>query len=110
MTEEQIATFLSEYEQHKDYETLKWRYVKRPGAQAARTEAWYGCYGPTQYLKHGENKEKAPVWREDGSIDYGGRAKWDAWDACKGMTEQEAKIAFVRAIRSALAAPHENFY
>lgn len=50
------------------------------------------------------------MWREDGSIDYGGRAKWDGWDACKGITEERAKIAFAKAMREALANPAENFY
>lgn len=89
---------------------MKWRYVKRPGGQAVRPELWYRCYGITQFLNEGENKTPAPVWKEDGSIDYGGREKWDAWSACTGMTEQRAKIEFVLAMRKALQNPKENFY
>ena len=109
-TDEEIATFLSEYEKHKDYEKLKWRYIKRPGGQAIRPDAYYACYGAARHLKDGDNTEPVPMWREDGSIDYGGRAKWDGWDACKGMTEERAKIAFAKAMRGALANPAENFY
>ena len=109
-TDEEIATFLSEYEEHKDYEKLKWRYIQRPGGQAIRPDAYYACYGATRHLKDGDNADSAPVWREDGSIDYGGRAKWDAWDACKGMTKERAKIVFAKAMRLALANPAENFY
>lgn len=101
---------LSEYEQYKDYESLKWRYVKRPGGQAVRPELWYKCYGTSQYINEGENKSPAPVWREDGSIDYGGRDKWDAWTRCTGMTVKQAKIGFVKAIRAALDDRPSNFY
>lgn len=110
LSEEEIATMLSEYEEYKDYESLKWKYVKRPGGQAIRPELWYTCYGTSQYLSEGEVKDPAPVWREDGSIDYGGRAKWDAWNACKGMSVTQAKITFVKAMREAKANPKDNFF
>jgi len=84
--------------------------LKRPGGQAVRPPLWYECYGASQYLLEGENKQEAPVWREDGSIDYAGREKWDAWTKCKGMSQEQAKIAFVQAMRKALADPKENFY
>jgi acyl-CoA-binding protein len=110
LTEEEIAEMIAEYERVKDYEARKWRYVKRPGGQAVRPPIWYELYGASQYLNQGENKEPAPVWREDGSIDYGGREKWDAWTKCSGMSEQEAKIAFVRAMRRAESNAKDNFY
>ena len=79
------------------------------GGQAIRPDAYYACYGAARHLKDGDNTEPAPMWREDGSIDYGGRAKWDGWDACKGMTEERAKIAFAKASASARQSA-ENFY
>lgn len=30
-----------------------------------------------------------------GMLDFKGKAKWDAWDAKKGMSQEDAKIAYV---------------
>lgn len=43
----------------------------------------------------GDNEEKKP-----GFTDMVGRAKWDAWDKLKGMSQDDAMKAYVELINS----------
>lgn len=44
----------------------------------------------------GESTGERPMWAEKGGLDFEGRAKWDAWTACKGVKAPKAKLEFVR--------------
>ena len=44
----------------------------------------------------GDNVSERPMWAEKGGLDFEGRAKWDAWTACKGLKTPKAQLEFVR--------------
>ena len=44
----------------------------------------------------GDNAGERPMWAEKGGLDFEGRAKWDAWTACKGLKAPKAQLDFVR--------------
>ena len=44
----------------------------------------------------GDNAGERPMWAEKGGLDFEGRAKWDAWTACKGLKAPKARLDFVR--------------
>jgi diazepam-binding inhibitor (GABA receptor modulating acyl-CoA-binding protein) len=52
-------------------------------------------YGLYKQATVGDNAEKKP-----GFSDMIGRAKWDAWNGCKGTSSDEAKQQYVELIRS----------
>ena len=52
----------------------------------------------------GENSGERPMWAEKGGLDFEGRAKWDAWTACKGVKTPKAQLDFVRVRVSCLRA------
>ena len=52
-------------------------------------------YGLYKQATVGDNGEKKP-----GFSDMIGRAKWDAWNGCKGTSSDDAKRQYVELIRS----------
>jgi len=52
-------------------------------------------YGLYKQATAGDNTEKKP-----GFSDMVGRAKWDAWTACKGTSSEDAKQQYVDLIAS----------
>jgi len=52
-------------------------------------------YGLYKQATTGDNAEKKP-----GFGDMVGRAKWDAWNSCKGTTPDEAKQQYIDLIAS----------
>jgi diazepam-binding inhibitor (GABA receptor modulator, acyl-CoA-binding protein) len=52
-------------------------------------------YGLYKQATAGDNTEKKP-----GFGDMVGRAKWDAWAACKGTSSEDAKRQYVELINS----------
>jgi acyl-CoA-binding protein len=52
-------------------------------------------YGLYKQATTGDNTEKKP-----GFGDMVGRAKWDAWNACKGTSQDDAKQQYVELIQS----------
>ncbi|MFM6986401.1 MAG: acyl-CoA-binding protein [Hydrogenophaga sp.] len=52
-------------------------------------------YGLYKQATQGDNSEKKP-----GFGDMIGRAKWDAWNACKGLSADEAKQGYIDLIAS----------
>jgi acyl-CoA-binding protein len=52
-------------------------------------------YGLYKQATAGDNTEKKP-----GFGDMVGRAKWDAWTACKGTSSEDAKRQYVDLINS----------
>jgi diazepam-binding inhibitor (GABA receptor modulating acyl-CoA-binding protein) len=52
-------------------------------------------YGLYKQATVGDNTEKKP-----GFGDMIGRAKWDAWNACKGTGQEEARQQYVDLIQS----------
>ena len=52
-------------------------------------------YGLYKQATVGDNTEKKP-----GFGDMVGRAKWDAWAACKGTSSEDAKRQYVDLIQS----------
>jgi diazepam-binding inhibitor (GABA receptor modulator, acyl-CoA-binding protein) len=52
-------------------------------------------YGLYKQATVGDNAEKKP-----GFGDMVGRAKWDAWNACKGTSQDDAKQQYVDLIQS----------
>ena len=52
-------------------------------------------YGLYKQATVGDNTEKKP-----GFSDMIGRAKWDAWNACKGTAGDDAKQQYVDLIKS----------
>ena len=44
----------------------------------------------------GDNTGERPMWAEKGGLDFEGRAKWDAWTACKGVKDAKTRLDFVR--------------
>lgn len=35
-----------------------------------------------------------------GMLDFKGKAKWDAWDSKKGMSQEEAKKLYIQKVRT----------
>jgi diazepam-binding inhibitor (GABA receptor modulator, acyl-CoA-binding protein) len=52
-------------------------------------------YGLYKQATAGDNAEKKP-----GFGDMIGRAKWDAWNACKGTSSEDAKRQYIALIES----------
>ena len=52
-------------------------------------------YGLYKQATAGDNSEKKP-----GFGDMVGRAKWDAWNACKGTPSDDAKRQYIALIES----------
>ena len=52
-------------------------------------------YGLYKQATVGDNSEKKP-----GFGDMVGRAKWDAWNGCKGTSSEDAKRQYVELIQS----------
>jgi len=52
-------------------------------------------YGLYKQATSGDNAEKKP-----GFSDLVGRAKWDAWTACKGASQDDAKQQYIDLIES----------
>jgi diazepam-binding inhibitor (GABA receptor modulating acyl-CoA-binding protein) len=52
-------------------------------------------YGLYKQATAGDNTEKKP-----GFGDMVGRAKWDAWNACKGTSTEDAKRQYIGLIES----------
>lgn len=52
-------------------------------------------YGLYKQATTGDNAEKKP-----GFADMVGRAKWDAWNQCKGSSNDEAKQQYIDLIES----------
>lgn len=52
-------------------------------------------YGLYKQATAGDNAEKKP-----GFGDMVGRAKWDAWDKCKGTSSDDAKQQYIDLIES----------
>ena len=52
-------------------------------------------YGLYKQATTGDNAEKKP-----GFGDMVGRAKWDAWNACKGTSQDDAKQQYIDLIKS----------
>lgn len=52
-------------------------------------------YGLYKQATAGDNTEKKP-----GFGDMVGRAKWDAWAACKGTSSEDAKRQYIELINS----------
>ena len=52
-------------------------------------------YGLYKQATVGDNAEKKP-----GFGDMVGRAKWDAWNACKGTSQDDAKQQYIDLIQS----------
>ena len=52
-------------------------------------------YGLYKQATTGDNADKKP-----GFGDMVGRAKWDAWNACKGATQDAAKQQYIELIES----------
>ncbi|GMH43067.1 hypothetical protein BSKO_10989 [Bryopsis sp. KO-2023] len=77
------------------YEKLSWRMISKPGGAIVKPEDFYRLYGLVMQAKEGDNVGERPMWAEKGGLDFEGRARWDAWEAVKGMKEGEAKLQFV---------------
>lgn len=60
-------------------------------------------WGAQQQVEKGDNPDEKPMWAHHGGLDFDGRERWEKWDACKGLTSEEAKLRFVRAYGKAMA-------
>ncbi|XP_012727204.1 acyl-CoA-binding protein [Fundulus heteroclitus] len=50
-------------------------------------------YGLYKQAKEGDVKTQRP-----GMLDFAGKTKWDAWNAKKGLSQDEAKAAYVELV------------
>lgn len=83
---------------------LKWRLVMRPGGAYVSPPDWYRLYAAAQQAEAGDNPlAEAPMWAENGGIDFGARAQWDAWDGLRGWDRPRAVALFCRAYAEARA-------
>ena len=54
-------------------------------------------YGPYKQGAHGDNNEPKP-----GFTDFVASAKWNAWNQCKGMAQDDAKQQYIDMIQELL--------
>lgn len=57
----------------------------------------------------GDNTAEKPMWAETGGLDFDGQERWEAWSRHKGLTSEEARVAFCTAYARAMGREAENF-
>lgn len=65
--------------------------------------------GAKMQAEEGDNATEKPMWAETGGLDFDGRDKWEAWNRHKGLSAEEAKLAFCTAYARAMGREAENF-
>lgn len=88
------------------FDSLPWRLTRRPGAANIKPEDYHRLYAASQQARrapyqqpravlctdsanttaqaeHGDNTEARPIWSANGSLDYQGQERHDAWAKAK---------------------------
>ena len=88
---------------YEDPKTMKWKLIPKPGGQAIKSEDYYTLAACIKQVEEGDAPKEQPLWTDNGSVDYAGRALFQEWNKLKGKTKDEAKQAFVHAYGKALS-------
>jgi len=88
---------------YEDPKTMKWKLIPKPGGQAIKSEDYYMLAACIKQVEEGDSPKEQPLWTNNGSVDYAGRALFQEWNKLKGKTKDEAKQAFVYAYGKALS-------
>ncbi|KAJ5172999.1 acyl-coA-binding protein [Penicillium capsulatum] len=69
------------------------------GLSQASTDQKLALYGLFKQAKEGDCNTSRP-----GAFDFAGKAKWDAWDKNRGMSQEEAEKKYIELVKELLAA------